>query len=199
LCSSNTPPQTQSAPGRSRRSPSPEKPLLGTRRAHSHPASFFSAKAHRTDRAREGRFAHRNPGHLLQVLPPLGELGERTLLRTEAPPRVSAGACWPSHRVWVFCPEPFTRRERAPLMHRLGVAFDRGEAYYPESAGSLAVVHAPLLHGFDYLPSQIFRIGIHNPMMVRSPSSLQPALVVVCWFKRKGSITPQENSIYGQT
>jgi hypothetical protein len=122
-CSSNTRPQTQSAPARSRRSPSPEKPLLGTRRAHSHPASFFSAKAHRADRPREGRFAHRDPGHLLQVLPPLGELGERTLLhvRLQEPPGllIECGSFARS----------LPRRERAPLTHRLDVALDRREAY----------------------------------------------------------------------
>ena len=107
--------------------------------------------------------------------PSPGTPASRKAWRTDAPPCVSPGASWPSCRVWVFCPEPYLRGERAPLTHRLGVALDRREAY-PESAGSLALVHAPLLHGFDYLPSQIFRIGIHNPMMVRSPSSLQPAL-----------------------
>src|SRR5687767_3522954 len=71
MCSTNTRPQTQSAPARSRRSPSPEKPLSGTHLAHSHPASFFSAKAHLSDHSREGRFAHRDTGYLLEVVPPL--------------------------------------------------------------------------------------------------------------------------------
>src|SRR5215207_1657532 len=123
-CSSNTRPQTQSAPGRSRRSPSPEKPLVrNSSRSLAPRASFFSAKAHRADRPREGRFAHRDPGHLLQVIPPLGELGERTLLHVclQEPPGllIECGSF-----AWSF-----TRRERAPLTHRLGVAFDRREAY----------------------------------------------------------------------
>ena len=45
-----------------------------------------------------------------------------------------------------------------------------------ESAGCLALAHAPLLDGLDYLLSEIFRIGIHGPMVTQWPRSLQAAL-----------------------
>src|SRR5215208_5892210 len=144
-------------------------PPSGTRRAHSHPASFFSAEAHRPDRPREGRFAHRHPGRLLQVLLPVPELGERTLFHVgfQQLPRllIERGSLARSP----------PRRERTPFAHRLHVPLDRGEAH-PESTSNLALVHAAPLHGLDYLPSEIFRISVHHPMMAHGPSSSQIAL-----------------------
>src|SRR3712207_663651 len=71
------------------------------------------------------------------------------------------------------------RGQRTPLAHRLHVTLDRGEAN-PENASDLALVHAAPLHGLDYLPSEIFRISVHHPMMSHGPSSLQMALAVLC-------------------
>src|SRR5215212_9633521 len=133
------------------------------------PSVLFSAEAHRADRPREGRLAHRDAGRLVQILLPLFELGEWTIFYVgfQQLPRllVERGSLTGS----------LPRRERTPLAHRLEVTLHRGAAH-PESASGLALVHAALLDGLDYLPSEIFRISIHQPTMAHGPTSSQIAL-----------------------
>jgi hypothetical protein len=138
------------------------------------PSVLFSAEAHlpESPREREGRFAHPEPGHLPQVLLPVFELGERTLLYVglKEPPclLIELGS------LALSLPRP----KGASFAYSLHVALDRGEAHR-ESPGSLAFAHAPLGHSFDYLLSEIFRISIHSLMMTHGPGSLQAALDIV--------------------
>jgi hypothetical protein len=89
-------------------------------------ASFFSAKEPIERSARERVDSLTETPATLCSYSRLSE----SLARTDAPPRrAPPGASWPAHRVWVFCLEPYPRRERAPFWHRFDVALNRREAY----------------------------------------------------------------------
>src|SRR5215203_2097170 len=76
-CSSSIHPRTQGLWGCLHGSSS-SRQLSRTRRVLSHPESLFSAEAHAPESPRNGRLAHLHPGHLLEVLAPIQELGPGT-------------------------------------------------------------------------------------------------------------------------
>ena len=115
------------------------------------------------------RVAHRDSGHHLQVIPPLGESEEATLLKVRRQES-------PGSLIELWLPAGFLLRgEGLPLARCLGVSFDRREAH-PQSAGCLTLTHDVFEHRLDDLLWEVLRICVNSPMMSDGSVTLQPAV-----------------------
>jgi transposase len=134
---------------------------------------LFAGVLHPSQFAAHRRVAHRDPGHHLQVIPPLGERDEGTFLhvRCQEPPG-------PLIELWLRAGS-LLWGEGLPLDRRPGVSLDRGEAH-SEGASDLALSHTTLEHRRHNLLSEVLGVCVHPSMMLDGSVTLQPAVAVVC-------------------